>query len=160
MTINCNLSEPDYRAMRRYVIFRYRKMHLFGFFILACALALDWFSYKPGTTMTERICGLIAMFIIWSVFMGLFLLFLRFSGGRFRGSVGPHVFDFTDDGVTESHANSKVELRVAGIRHIGETRSHFFILSKTGSGFVIPKRGLQTYDAIHDLQKRVTTSGA
>ena len=27
MTINCNLTESDYRAFRRYVMFRLRKMH-------------------------------------------------------------------------------------------------------------------------------------
>jgi len=146
--------------MRWYVIFRYRKIHWLGIFALACALALDWFSYKSDATTTERISGLVGMFMLWAVFVGAFLLLQRFSGGRFRGSVGTHAFEFTADGLTESHANGKTELRVAGIRHVGETASHFFILSKTGSGIVIPKRDLQSYDAIHELQKRVAASGA
>jgi hypothetical protein len=160
MTINCNLTESDYRAMRRYVIFRYRKLHWYCVFLLACALALSWFSDKPDATMTEKISGLVGMVVLWLFFMGAFLLFLRFSGGKFRGSVGAHVFEVSDDDFTESHADGKRELRLAGIRHIGETQTHFFVISTTGGGHVLPKRDFQDYDALHSLQARVTKHGA
>ena len=155
MTINCNLNESDYRAMRRYVLFRYRKLHWVFIFILAAALALSWFSEKPDAAMTDKIRGLVAMVVLWSIFMGASLLFMRFSGGRFRGSVGPHIFDVSDDSFIESHADGRKESKIAGIRHVGETRTHFFVLTKTGGVYVVPKRDFQDCAALHSLQAKV-----
>src|SRR5580765_63762 len=107
MSINCNLTESDYRAFRRYVMFRYRKMHWFFAAILISLLALVWFSNKPEATLTEKIAGLIGVIVMWCVLMLVFVvvwkLFTRFTGGRFRGSIGPHTFEIGEDTFAESN---------------------------------------------------------
>jgi len=159
MTINCNLTEADYRAMRNYVRFRYRKIHWFLAVVLISLLAFVWFSNKPQATTGEKIAGLVGVAVVW-VILTLILyvawkIISRFTGGRFRGSVGPHVFEVGDDVFTESNAEGRTETRIAGIRHIAETPAHFFILTATGRGHVIPKKDVQSFDALRSLQSKV-----
>ncbi len=108
MTINCNLTEADYREMRRYVMFRYRKLHWFLAVVAVLLLAFVWFSSKPETPTAEKIAGLIGVVIVWLIFMAVFVLgwkaLTRFTGGRFRGSVGPHVYEIDGDKFVESNA--------------------------------------------------------
>lgn len=164
MTVNCNLNESDYRAMRRYFMFRYRKMHWVVGIVLISVLVFVWFSNKPGATTVEKIASVVGVAIVWVILLFVFSLawkiVSRFTGGRFRGSVGPHVFEIDENRVTESNAEGRKEITLAGIRHAGETSSHFFIFTRAGSAFVIPKRDLQSHDALRDLQKRVAASGA
>jgi hypothetical protein len=159
MTINCNLTESDYKAFRRYVMFRYRKIHWYFAVLLISLLALVWFSNKPEATLTEKIAGLVGVVVAWGILMLVFAVFwklvTRFTGGRFRGSIGPHAFEIGEDTFTESNAQGRQEVRVAGLRHVAETDSHFFVITNTGTGHIIPKRDLQSFDALYDLQKRV-----
>jgi len=164
MSINCNLTESDYRAFRRYVMFRYRKMHWFFAAILISLLALVWFSNKPEATLTEKIAGLIGVIVMWCVLMLVFVvvwkLFTRFTGGRFRGSIGPHTFEIGEDTFAESNTQGRQEVRVAGLRRVAETDLHFFVITNTGTGYVIPKRDLQSLDELYALQKRVAERAA
>ena len=141
-------------------MFRYRKLHWFFAVVLISLLAFVWFSNKPEATTGEKIAGLVGVVVVWAILMLIFYvawkIIARFTGGRFRGSVGPHVFDVGDDVLTESNAQGKIETRVAGIRHIAETPAHFFILTTTGSAHVIPKRDVQSFEALRSLQSRVT----
>jgi hypothetical protein len=163
MTINCNLTESDYRAMRRYVMFRYRKVHWYYAVITIFLLVFLWFSNKPETPTAEKIAGLVGVVIVWCILMVVFVvgwkILTRFTGGRFQGSIGPHVFEIGEDRFVESNAEGRKGITLAGLRHVAETDSHFFIIGKTGTGYVIPKRELQSYDALHELQKRVATHG-
>jgi hypothetical protein len=163
MMINCNVTESDYRALRRYVIFRYRKVHWYYAVVLISLLAFVWFSNKPATPTAEKVAGLVGITVVWLIFMAVFAvgwkILTRFSGGRFRGSVGPHVFEIGEDRFVESNADGRTEITLAGLRRVAETESHFFVLRKTGTGYVIPKRDLQSYDALYELQKRVTERG-
>ena len=141
-------------------MFRYRKMHWFFAVVLISLLALVWFSNGPEATTGEKIAGLVGIVVVWVILMLIFYVALkiiaRFTGGRFRGSVGPHVFEVSDEVFTESNAEGKTETRVAGIRHIAETPAHFFILTTTGRGHVIPKRDVQSFEALRSLQSKVT----
>lgn len=144
-------------------MFRYRKLHWFISVVLVSLLALDWFSNKPDATTTEKICGLIGITVVWGIFLLIFVaarkLIDRSTGRRFQAPVGAHVLEISDDVFTDSNANGKIEIRPGGIRHIAETPTHFFILTTTGRGHVIPKRDLQSLDAIRSLQSRVTKGG-
>jgi hypothetical protein len=159
VTINCNLTESDYRAMRRYFMFSYRKLHWFIGVVLISLLVFNWFGHKHDATLTEKIFGLIGLTVLWAATMLIFLLvwkvIARFTGGRFRGSVGPHVFEVSDEVFTESNADGKIETRLAGIRHVAETPAYFFVLTTTGRGHVIPKKDLSSLDALRSLQLRV-----
>lgn len=160
MTINCNLTESDYRAMRRYVIFRYRKLHWFFAVVLISLLAFVWFSNKPEATTGEKIAGLVGVAVVWVILMLIFSVawkvIARFTGARFRGSIGPHVFEVSDDVLIESNSEGRIETRVAGIRHIAETSAHFFILTTTGRAHVVPKRDVQSFEPLRSLLSRVT----
>jgi hypothetical protein len=163
MTTNCNLTEADYKAFRKYVMFRYRKMHWFFTAVLIPPLALSWFGNKPDATTTEKVAGLIGILVIWAglmvVFFVVWKLITRFTGGGFRGSLGPHAFEIGEDTIIESNAQGRIETRVAGLKRIGETNSHFFVITTIGTGYVIPKRDLQSCDALYALQKRITSGG-
>jgi hypothetical protein len=160
MTVRCILDDSDYRAFRRHVLFRYRKIHWLYGGMLALILLLTWFGGRPEETSTDKIYALIGGVVIFGgaglVFYVILHLISRFTGGRFRGTTGEHVFEISDDGLIEWNANGKIETRVGGIRRIDETAQHFFVITTTGMGHVIPKRGLESSDALRFLQSRVT----
>jgi hypothetical protein len=160
MTVRCILDDSDYRAFRRHVLFRYRKIHWLYGGMLALILLLTWFGGRPEETSTDKIYALIGGVVIFGgaglVFYVILHLISRFTGGRFRGTTGEHVFEISDDGLIEWNANGKIETRVSGIKRIDETAQHFFVITTTGMGHVIPKRGLESSDALRFLQSRVT----
>ena len=164
MTINSNLTESDYRAFRRYVLFHYRKMHWYVAAVLVSLLAFVWFSNKPETTLADKVAGEVGVVVIWAIFMVVFFfawkVIMRVTGGRFRGSIGPHVFEIGEETFAESNAQGRHELRVTALRRVAEIDSHFIVLTNTGTGYVIPKRDLQSFDALYELQKRVAKHGA
>ena len=145
-------------------MFRLRKMHWLLGAMLVCLLALVWFTNKPDATLAEKIAGVVGVGVVWAILMLLFFLvwkvITRLTGGRFRGSVGPHVFEIAEDTFVESNAQGRQELKVAGLRRVAETGSHFFVITNAGTGYVIPKRDVQNYDALYALQKRVAAGGA
>lgn len=150
--------------MRRYFLFRYRKLHWFFAVVLIPLLVLNWFSYKSDAPVKEKVFGLIGLVALWAATMLILLVAWKvialFTGGRFRGSLGPHVFEVGDEVFTESNANGKIETRLAGIRHIAETPTHFFVLATTGRGHVIPKKDLVSLDPLRSLQSRVAKRSA
>jgi hypothetical protein len=162
MSITCNLTESDYRAFRRYVIFRLRKLHWFFAVVMVTLLAFVWFSNKPGTPLSQKIVGELAVVIIWGILMLIFLgaskLITRFTGGRFLGSTGPHTFEIGEETFAEINAQGRQEVRIAGLRRVAETEKHFFIITNAGTGYVIPKRDLQSFDPLFDLQKKVAVA--
>jgi len=110
--------------------------------------------------VTDKVYLLIGTAVIFGgaslVFYLILRLISRFTGTRFRGINGEHVFEISDEGLTESNANGKIETRLGGIRRIDETLQHFFVITTTGTGHVIPKRDLESPDALRALQARVT----
>jgi hypothetical protein len=156
MTITCNLTEADYRAFHRHVMFRYRKIHWLYAALLVLILSLIWFGGKPEETVTDKIYLLVGSALVFGGFAVAFLFVLRIVGTQFRGPTGQHVFEISDDGLTESSVNGKVETRLAAIRRVDETSRHFFIISSAGIGHVIPKRELPSTDALRALQSKVT----
>ena len=145
-------------------MFRYRKMHWYLGAVMIFLLVFVWFSNKPDTPLAEKIAGLVGVVILWGIMMLLFLVFwklvTRLTGGRFRGSIGPHTFEVNEDMFTESNAQGRQEVRVAGLRRVVETDSHFFVITNSGTGYVIPKRDMQKLDALHALQKKVLERAA
>ena len=127
MSITCNLTESDYRAFRRYVIFRLRKLHWFFAVVMVTLLAFVWFSNKPGTPLSQKIVGELAVVIIWGILMLIFLgaskLITRFTGGRFLGSTGPHTFEIGEETFAEINAQGRQEVRIAGLRRVAEPKN-------------------------------------
>jgi hypothetical protein len=162
MTINCNLTESDYRAMRRYLFFRYRKFH--WFFILAWiwVAVVNWRSYRPDATMIQKVFGLVAVTVIWiaTIFISwvVWKILIYMTGSRFRASIGPHVYDISEDGLVESNTDGRKEIKVSGLKHVAETGAYFFIFAKTGMGYVIPKKDLTSFDELHALQSKVVSN--
>jgi hypothetical protein len=159
MTAHCNLDDSDYRAFRRHVLFRYRKIHWLYGGMLALILLLTWLGGRREEAVGDKIYLLVGAVVIFGgaglVFYLLLRLISRFTGARFRGTVGEHVFEISDEGLTEANANGKIETRFGGIRRIDETPRHFFVITTTGMGHVIPKRDLVSSDALRALQSRV-----
>lgn len=145
-------------------MFGYHKMHWYLAVVLISLLAFDWFSYKPDATLTEKVAGQVGIVFLWLVLMLVYFaawkIITRFTGRRFRGSIGPHTFEIGEDTFAESNAQGRQEIKVAGLRRVAETASHFIVLTNTGTGYVIPKRDLQNYEALYELQKKVAGRGA
>src|SRR5260370_34790123 len=101
MTINCNLTEADYRAMRKYVLFHYRKVHWFLGVVLIPLLVFVWFSNRPDVATRVKIASLVGVIVLWVILLVIFYvawkIIARFTGGGFRVSVGPQFFDIGDD---------------------------------------------------------------
>lgn len=164
MTIRCNLEDADNRAFFRHVLFRYRKIHWIYGMMLAVILLLVWFGGRPEETIGDKICLLIGCTCIFGVVGLLFYLthrlMTRFTGGRFRGTTGEHVFEISEDGIVESNTNGRIETRINAIRRIDETAQHFFVITTTGMGHIIPKRAIENPDALRALQRLVTKGEA
>lgn len=159
VTFNSTLNDSDHRAYRRHVLFRYRKIHWLYGGILAILLLLTWFGGKPEETLAVKICNLIVVLITFGGFVLLFFLFLwvinRLTGTRFGGTLGQHVFEISSDSITESNNNGRIETRLSAVRRIDETPLHFFIITTTGMGIVIPKRDLPNCDMLRSLRMRI-----
>jgi len=140
-------------------MFRYGKTDWYIAVLLISLVAIVLFTEKPEATLTEKIAGLVGDMVYWCVvllfFAGLSKLETRFTGGHFRGSIGPHTFEIGEDTFSESNALGRQEVRIAGLRRVAETNLHFFVIANTGFGYVIPKRDLQSFDVLYALQKRV-----
>jgi hypothetical protein len=145
-------------------MFRYRKMHWYLGAVMIFLLVFVWFSNKPDTPLAEKIAGLVVVVVLWGILMLLFFAFwklvTRLTGGRFRGSIGQHIFEVGEDTFAESNAQGRQEVRVSGLRRVVETDLHFFVITNSGTGYVIPKKDLQSFDALHALQKRVLDRAA
>jgi len=155
MTVRCILVASDYRAFQRHVLFRYRKIHwLFGT-MLALILLLNWVGAPPGATNMEKIQSLVGATVVFSGLTTVLLLIRRLFGSGFRGTLGEHTFDISESGITESNATGTVETRLEGIRSVDETTNHFFVITKTGLGHVLPKRDLRDTQTLQSLRDAV-----
>lgn len=128
ITITCNLTDADYRAFRRHVLFRYRKIHWLYGALLVLILSHTWFGGNPEETVRDKIHFLIGLAFMFGG-LAITFLFVFWFIGRF-------------------------------IRRVDETRQHFFVISSTGIGHIIPKRELQSTDALRALQSRATKGTA
>src|SRR5258708_671586 len=129
MTVHCNLNASDYRPFYRHVRFRYYKIHWVygGIVILLLLLILRG---RPDESSEDKLYALLALFVIGVPSAVLFSWILRrFAESRFRGSIGEHVFEITENGITESSVNGKVETRLAAIRSVDETPQYFIIIT-------------------------------
>src|SRR5579859_2112579 len=118
MTIQCNLTESDYRAMRRYFFFRYRKLHWFFIVAWIWVAVVNWRSYKTDAAMIQKVFGLVAVTVIWIatilLLWAVWKIIAYVTGGRFRASIGPHVYDISEDGLVESNSDGRKEIKVSG----------------------------------------------
>jgi hypothetical protein len=156
MIARCHLTRADYRAFQLHALFRYRKVHWLYGVILIFILLQSWFSEK---TLFERISLMIGATVMFAVAITILtaitLILSHFLGTRFRGTTGEHIFEVSTDGISESHANGKVETKISGIKRIDETARHFFVLTSCGLGYIIPKRDLDSFDSLHALQASI-----
>jgi hypothetical protein len=152
MIVRCNLSASDYRAFQRHVLFRYRKIHWVFGALLTFLMLVTWFG---GESTSDKINGLVGVIVVFGAISALLFLVLRFVGSRFRGTVGEHVFDISEAGITESNASGKVETHLSGIRNVDETKTHFFVITGAGLGHVLPKRDLEQTEPLRLLQAAV-----
>lgn len=155
MTVRCVLIPADNRAFQRHVLFRYRRVHWLYVGMLALLLSVTWFGAPPEDSTAVKISGFLGTTVIFGVLIGVLLLVARFTGSRFRGTVGDHLFEISEQGITEVNDNGRIETHNNGIRSIDETDDYFFVVTKTGLGHVIPKHALQTADEIRSLQTAI-----
>ena len=152
MTVRCDLTDADYRAFRRHVLFRVRKIHWLYAILLALLLAVSWFGAKPGETATEEVYVLAGNAIVFGLICGVcwlaFWAIRRFTGMGFRGTLGEHVFEITDSGLTNANAVGRTETRFLGIKRVDETARHFFVFTTSGTAHIMPKRYPEVSDAV------------
>ncbi|MEY2576806.1 MAG: hypothetical protein QOF80_2293 [Verrucomicrobiota bacterium] len=123
--------------------------------MLALILLLNWVGAPPGATNMEKIQSLVGATLVFSGLTTVLLLIRRLFGSRFRGTLGEHTFDVSKSCIKESNATGTIETRLEGIRSVDETTNHFFVITKTGLGHVLPKRDLQDTQALQSLRDAV-----
>ena len=161
MTIHTDLTESDYKAYRRYALFKYRKMHLAYIPILLFFIFISWFGAEPGQTLADGIwqfiASLVTMAVVMFVFILVFRLVQRLTRTRFPGTMGPHTFEIGADAITETNRDGRTERPIAGMRRVAEEKNHFFIITAQGLGYIIPKRDLdpQGTDALREVRSKV-----
>jgi len=161
MTIQTDLNQSDYKAYRRYALFKYRKMHLAFVPVLLFFIFISWLEAEPGKTLADGIwqfiAGLVTIAVVMFVVMLIFRLVQRFTRTRFQGTMGPHTFEIGADTITETNRDGRNESRISGMRRVAEERNHFFIITAQGLGYIIPKRDLdpQGTDALRELRNKV-----
>jgi len=157
MTAEYDLSASDYRAFRRYAFFKLRKLH---YVYIICVGLFSWLTWNGAKDqpLLERIATVL---VLWLMFVLVVLaltvvmtLIYKFRRTGFRPTLGRHRLEVSEDGVAESNDNGRSEIKLAGIQRIDETKSHFFVVTKSGTGFIIPKRALQTLDELRALRER------
>lgn len=156
MTYECDLEVVDYRAFRKHVRYRYHKYHWQYVACLLVFLAIVWFGGKEGESTQDKIyllVGSLFFFVVmFAVLMGAVALFQHLTGSRFRGPLGRHVFEVSTGGVKETNDFGTNETLLAGIKAVDETSGHFFIVTRSGVGYIIPKRGHSDFGALHELR--------
>ncbi|MGC4075311.1 MAG: YcxB family protein [Nibricoccus sp.] len=159
MTIKTHLTESDYRAFQRHMMFRYRKLHwvlAVPFFIMTLS---SLFGGKPGETTVQKVSVLIGslftMAVIMSALFGVFWLIKKISRTNFTHQLGAHTFEVSLGSVIEENDATRLETKTAGIKRVDESADHFFIITKPGFGHIIPKRDVANHDPILSLKAAV-----
>lgn len=156
MNITCELKKEDYRAFKRHVLFRIRKIHWFYAVMIAGLLSLVWLGGKPEETLVDKIFLTIGTLVLFGLFGGILALIFwvinRLTRAKFHGPLGEHTFALSHEGITEISSFGTVETKIAAIRRTDETTGHFFIISAAGIGHIIPKRALKTAEALQELR--------
>jgi hypothetical protein len=164
MTARCNLIDADYRAFRRHVLFRVRKIHWLYGILLVLLLAVTWFGGKPNESATEKVYVLTGEAMVFGLICGVSCLAIwtirRFGGMRFRGTLGEHVFEVSDAGLTEANAVGRTETRLIGIKRIDETARHFFVFTTSGVAHIMPKRHPEVLDVVRALNLGIKNNQA
>lgn len=159
MTIKTNLTESDYRAFQRHVRFRYRKFHWIIAVPLLFIVLTSWFGGKPDQSVTQRISVLIGSLlmvsIVWAVLMGVFWLIKKLPLTRFSPQLGAHTFEVSAEGVVEENEVTRVETKVTGIKRVDECPAHYFVITQSGLGHIIPKRDVVNPEILNSLKAAV-----
>lgn len=159
MTLTTHLTKADYRAFQRHVLVKYRKIHWLYGFVLSVFLVLSWFGRDRSDSMPVQIAMLVAgaVFLIVGVAGFTFIVHLlgRIFRRPFNGTLGLHEIEIRADGVTETNEAGRIETRLGGIRGVDETANHFFVITTSGLGHVIPKRDLQDFGPLKQLAEQV-----
>ena len=144
MTIKTTLTARDYRAFKRHVLFRYRKIHWIFAVPLLLIIGISWFGGKPDESVGHRVAVLLGALIAWIavciVMFAMLALVRRLTGARFRPQLGEHIFEVSEAGVVEENTFARTETKRAGIKRVDDTTQYFFVITTSGSGHIIPKR--------------------
>lgn len=163
MTIKTNLTQADYRAFQKHVAFRYRKLHLIFAIPLIFVALSSWFGGKPGETAAHRLSvvlvSIVFLVVVMAVFLTLLWLIKRVSKAKFMPQLGAHTFEVTADGVIEENEATRLETKTVGIQRIDDRPEHYFVITKSGLGHIIPKRDVPNPDALLALKADLERSG-
>ncbi len=134
-------------------------MHWLYGTLLGLLLFITWLGGKPDETASKKLYVLMGVAMMFGLICGItwvvFWAIRRFTGTRFRGPTGEHVFEISDAGLTEANALGTTETRLIGIRRIDETMRHFFVFTTSGTGHIIPKQHAEIVDAMRTLKEQV-----
>jgi hypothetical protein len=160
MTVTTTLTKADYRAFQWHVLIKYRKIHWLYGGMLVVFLTLSWFGRDPNDSILLQIAMLVAgaAFFVVGVAAFTFLIYLlgRINKRQFNGTLGQHEISILEDGVIETNATGRIETRLGGIRGVDEGSNHFFVITNSGLGHVLPKRDLQDFGSLKKLAAKVT----
>lgn len=165
VVIECSLHEADYLALRKHGQKAvYRQLLPAMLVVIGLLLLLSWFG-NPSLSIKERAYSLLfTVFLCVGILGGGFAylqwFYLPRLNRRYLGALGKCRFEVSPDGFIERSAWGSTELLLPGIKSVEEAAEHFFVMSKSGVAFVIPKHALGTFAPFETLRERVKAQNA
>ena len=142
MELHAQIVESDYEAARLNSL-----RHNRGLLVVALVLAgfIVWSSLAAtaGMPFAFRMQLLVAHLGLWLALNIVALCVLYVAGrllSRRHRICGDHVFSLSDEGIAERNAGGTATYAWPFVKRLGDTRTHFFVVSVNDTSMIIPKR--------------------
>jgi hypothetical protein len=143
---SAELTKKDYAALRRYALFRHRRIWVV---YLAVGVYVAWTSFPDNyaedggsfwsALVAVILLGAIATAVVAVAAMALVALLPDRPGAI----VGEHVFTLTDSEFQERNPAGSMSVRFELLRR-HETAKHVFLMTPTHVAFILPKHALES----------------
>ncbi len=165
MKIETDMTKDDYKKLRRYVFFNYRKTYIYYIAAFLIIILFGW-PREESATVVEVILYVLSTIIlylsIFAIFLAISSLVRKLSKNELQPILGNHTFELQEDAFIEQNTIGKSKTDYANFNHIGNTKDHLFLFVTNGSAFLIPKRAfpnqIQEKDFLAQLTQKINAT--
>lgn len=147
MRIETDMNKEDYKKLRRYVFFNYRKTYIYYIIALLFIILFGW-PRGESITIVQVILYVLSSVLLYMSIFGVFLaisyLVRKLTRQENEPLLGKHIFELDRDNFIEQNPIGISRTPYATFKHLGTTKDHLFLFSTNGSAFIIPKRAFPT----------------
>jgi hypothetical protein len=142
VTMQCTITRPDYNSLISHIAVRYYKSGWYIFAVWVVFASALGFSLTSYSDLKDCRFGfpLLALLVTIILYYG----YGRFTLSVFSPTQGQISLEVSEEGVTETNCDGRIFTKATAICSIDETDQYVFIITSSGSGYVVPKRDLKT----------------